>query len=336
MALRYGRMRSKDLLEVRRTASAEGLTMNRRQALTTAAGAVAFGSLPRVAGAADQLRIATSPLDAAAEAYYASDMGFYKDVGIDAAIQQISNGAAIATAVAGNAADIGFSNMISVAAAYKRNVPFTLIAPGSLYIDKDPTSVLMVPKNSPLKTAKDLNGKTLATVGLKTITEYAPRLWMDKNGGDSSSVKFVEMSMPQILEAFASHRVDGGIVAEPFIAQAKNVGRIFSDAYDAVAPRYLIGVWFAMAPWANAHVDLIRRFQQAMTRTAEWANGHTKQSGAILAKYGKFDEDVLKRMLRVVYAPRFNLAEMQPVIELTARYGGIPESFKVDEMIFRS
>jgi NitT/TauT family transport system substrate-binding protein len=310
--------------------------MKRHQAITTVAASLALGSLPRYASAADQLRIATSPLDAAAEAYYGLDMGFFKDAGIDAQIQQIASGAAIASAVAGNAADIGFSNMISVAAAFKRNVPFTLIAPASLYIDKDPTSVLMVPKNSPLKTAKDLNGKTFGTVGLKTITEYAPRLWMDKNGGDSASVKFIELSMPQILEGFATNRIDAGIVAEPFIAQAKNVGRIFSDAYDAIAPRYLIGVWFAMAPWANAHADLVKRFQQAMTRTADWANGHTKQSGEILAKYGKFDEDVLKRMLRVVYSPRFNLAEMQPVIDLTARYGGIPDSFKVEEMIFKA
>lgn len=310
--------------------------MKRHQALTTMAAGFALGSVPRYARAADQLRIATSPLDAAGEAYYAQDMGFFKDAGLDTQIQQINSGAAIAGAVAGNAADIGFSNMISIAAAYKRNVPFTLIAPASLYSDKDPTSVLMVPKSSPLKTAKDLNGKTFGTVGLKTITEYAPRLWMDKNGGDSTTIKFVEMSMPQMLEAFAANRIDAGIIAEPFIAQAKNVGRILADAYDAVAPRYLIGVWFAMAPWASAHTDLVKRFQQAMTRTAQWANGHTKQSGEILAKYGKFDEDVLKRMLRVVYSPRFNVAEMQPVIELAARYGGIPESFKIEDMIFKA
>jgi NitT/TauT family transport system substrate-binding protein len=309
--------------------------MKRHQAIAAMAAGLTLGSLPPPVRAADALRLATSPLDAAGEAYYGLDMGFFKDAGIDAQIQQIASGAAIAAAVAGNAADIGFSNMISVAAAYKRNVPFTLIAPASLYIDKDPTSVLMVPKNSPLKTAKDLNGKTFGTVGLKTITEYAPRLWMDQNGGDSTTVKFIEMSMPQILEGFATNRIDAGIVAEPFIAQAKNVGRIFADAYDAVAPRYLIGVWFAMAPWANAHADLVKRFQQAMTRTADWANGHTKQSGEILAKYGKFDPDILRRMLRVVYSPRFNVAEMQPVIELTARYGGIPESFKVEEMIFK-
>jgi NitT/TauT family transport system substrate-binding protein len=295
----------------------------------------AAAALPSVARAADTVNIATIPLDAGAEVYYAADMGYFRDAGIDAQIQPIPSGAAISAAVAAGAIDIGFSNLISIAAAYKRNIPFTLLAPGSLYTATIPTSVLMVPINSPAKTAKDLNGKTFAVNGLKTITQYVPQLWMDKNGGDSSTIKFVEMTFPTIIEALGANRIDAAIVADPFIAKAKSNARILADAYDAIGSRYIIGCWFSTKQWATAHRDVAARFASTIAKTAAWANAHKPLSGSILAKYAKMDPAVAASMLRVDYAPAFSVAQMQPLIDLAARYGGLPSAFPADELIFK-
>jgi NitT/TauT family transport system substrate-binding protein len=309
--------------------------LNRRNALAGLGAGLAAAAAPRIASANDPLHIASIPLDAGAEAYYAYDMGYFRDAGIDATVDSIPSGAAILAAVAGGAVDVGFANLISIAVAYKHNVPVTLLAPGSLYTASIPTSVLMVPKDSPAKTGRDLNGKTLAVNGLKTITQYAPELWIDKNGGDSTTVKFVEMTFPQIVEALGSNRVDAAIVADPFIAQAKPAARILADAYDAIGSRYIIGCWFSTTQWAAAHPALAGRFAQAIARTAQWANTHKPQSGVILAKYSKMDPAVAATMLRVDYAPRFVKSDMQPVIDLVARYGGLPASFPADELIYK-
>jgi NitT/TauT family transport system substrate-binding protein len=309
--------------------------MDRKTLLAGIGTGLTASVLPGRARAADALHIASIPLDAGAEAYYAYDMGYFRDAGIDAQVDSMASGAAILPAVTSGAIDIGFSNLISIAVAYKHNVPVTLLAPGSLYTASIPTSVLMVPKDSPAKTARDLNGKTLAVNGLKTITQYAPQLWIDKNGGDSTTVKFVEMTFPQIIAALGANRVDAAIVADPFIAQAKPGARILSDAYDAIGSRYIIGCWFSTTQWAAAHADLAKRFAQAIAKTAQWANGHKPQSGDILAKYSKMDPAEAAKMLRVDYAPQFTKAEMQPVIDLVARYGGLPASFPADELIYK-
>jgi NitT/TauT family transport system substrate-binding protein len=319
----------------RRTSGETARMIDRRRFALGAAAGAALAALPRAARAADAVHVATPPLDAGAECYYALDMGFFRDAGIDAQVEGISNGAVIASAVSSGAADVGFANLLSIATAYKRNLPLTVIAPGSLYVASDPTSVLMVPKTSTLKTAADFSGKTLAASGLGTITEYAPRLWLDKNGGDSTSVKFIEMAMPQILPALAAGRIDGAIVAEPFIAPAKAGARVFADAYDALGKRYLIGVYFTTIAWAKAHPDLVARIQATLAKTADWANKNTTQSGEILVKYSKLDPALLRTMLRVQYAPRFNPAEMQPVIDLAAHFNAIPATFPAEELIFK-
>jgi hypothetical protein len=47
------------------------------------------------------------------------------------------------------------------------------------------------------------------------------------------------------------------------------------------------------------------------------------------------DPAVAATMLRVDYAPRFVKAEMQPVIDLAARYGGLTASFPADELVYK-
>ncbi|HEV8020423.1 MAG TPA: ABC transporter substrate-binding protein [Candidatus Lustribacter sp.] len=308
--------------------------MDRRSALAgLGAGLAAASASP--AWANDPLHIATVPIDAGAQAYYALDQGFFRDAGIDAQVDAIASGAAVLAGVASGALDIGFSNLISIAVAYKHNVPVTLLAPASLYLAAVPTSVLMVPANSPAKTARDLNGKTFGANGLKTITQYSAQVWMDKNGGDSSTVKFVEMSFPQIIEALGANRIDAAIVADPFIAQAEPGARVFANAYDAIAPRFIIGCFFTTTSWAAAHADLAKRFAQAIARTAQWANTHQPQSALILAKYGKMDPSAAAKMKRVQYAPRFVISEMQPEIDLAAKYGGLTATFPADELVYK-
>ena len=73
----------------------------------------------------------------------------------------IANTSAIAASVAGGSTDIGFSAILSIATAFKKGVPFTIVAPGNVYDSAAPIAAIVVDKNSPIKTAKDLNGKTI-------------------------------------------------------------------------------------------------------------------------------------------------------------------------------
>jgi ABC-type nitrate/sulfonate/bicarbonate transport system substrate-binding protein len=116
-------------------------------------------------------------------------------------------------AVAGGVVDIDNSTIVSIAQAYQRKIPFTLIAPSGLYSADAPTSVLMVAKDSPLRTASDLNGKTLGASGLRGESpKFAPMAWIDQHGGSSTSLKFVEMTVPEMLSAIPAGRIDGGLI----------------------------------------------------------------------------------------------------------------------------
>jgi NitT/TauT family transport system substrate-binding protein len=282
------------------------------------------------------LKVATIPIDTGAEAFYGLDQGFFKKAGLDVSIERITNGPAIAAAVASGAVDVGFSNLVSLAIAFKRGVPITLIAPAGMYSTKAPTSTCVVAVNSPIKTAKDLNGKVFATNGLKNIGEFGPRAWIDKNGGDSSTVKFVEMPFPDMAGALTQGRIDAAVMAEPTMTESKGQTRFLSNCYDGIGSNYMIGAYFATTAWAGAHPDLVRKFQNAIRDTAQWANKNPAASAVILARESKMNPEIAAKMYRSVYPERLEAGVIQPVIDITAKYGALPASFPATDMMFQS
>ena len=139
------------------------------------------------------LSIATNPIDSGAEVYYADDLGFFAKAGLNVQIQPGQNGAAIAAAVAGNAVDIGYADIGALAKAHTRGIDFSIIAPAALWDSTVPVNAIMVSKTSPVRNAKDLNGKTIAVPGLGTAAAFVVFAWLDANGADSSTVKFIEL-----------------------------------------------------------------------------------------------------------------------------------------------
>lgn len=295
--------------------------------------AVAGASLPGSAQAVATLKIATTPTDIGSEVFYAQDKGFFKANGLDAQIQVISNGAAITSAVMSGALDVAQSNIASLAAAHEAGLDVVIIAPAGQYSSKVPTTALVVAKNSPLKTAKDLNGKTIAGNGLKNITQVGAFAWMDKNGGDTATTKFVEMPFPDMPGALAQGRIDAAVLAEPELSTALAKGdiRVLANCYDGIAKDFMIGAWFTTGTWAKAHPDLVKRFSKAITQTAQWANKNQALSGEMLTKYTKIQ--VAPGMKRTIYAEKLDPALVQPLIDAAATYGITKATFPASAII---
>jgi NitT/TauT family transport system substrate-binding protein len=307
--------------------------MKRSTVLQALAASAAATAIPSRARAADTVRFATIPIDTGAQVYFADAQKMFAKAGLDAHVQSIPNGAAITAAVLGGSVEVGFSNLLSLATAHEKGVPITLIAPAGLYLSKAPTSVLMVPKDSPATDARSLNGKTVAVNGLRNITQLAVQAWIDKNGGDSKTLKFAEMPFTDMPIALAGHRVDAALVAEPSVTEAKSTARIFGKPYDAIAPDFLIAGWFTSKSWAAAHPDLVRKVAAVIRESGVWANKNGAASADVLAGATKLDAATLKTMVRSVYAEKLDPSSIQPLIDLAARYGILKATFPAQDLI---
>ena len=312
--------------------------MNRRSAVrlgTTVATAAVCGWPAALRAQSRTIRIVLAPIDNNALPFFAQEMGFFKRAELDVRIEQMQSGAAMSAAVAGGAADIASSNIAQLAQAHMRQIPFTVVAPAGLYRPDAATTVLMAPLRSPLRSARDLSEKTVAVTGLKSISQYAPMMWIDKNGGDSKTAKFIEVPVQEMADAMAQGRVDTAVVQEPFVAAARGNARIFADVFGAIGSRYLISAYFSTTTWTNANPDLVRRFQSVMRETAIWANANHAKTADILVNTLHVDGALVPKMTRAIFGESLDAAQLQPVIDCASRYGGVT-AFPANELIYKT
>ena len=312
--------------------------MNRAQFTLLTAG-VATGLARRAdAQTAARITLGTIPIDNGAEAFYANDQGFFRKAGLDVDISPMTNGGAIVAAVASGALDIGFTNLFSFVTAYAKGVPITLIAPASLYLSSSPAQALLVRKDSPYKTGKDLNGKIVAVDGLKGITQITAAAWIDQHGGDSSTIHWTEIPLPVMATALAQGRVDaasGVLSFDPLAGTLQGADRVLGYPYDAIASKFLASGFITTKSWAAANPTLVKRFSDAILATARWANRNTAASGEILMKVAKLTPAGLKALnrFRAPYAETFDPAQIDPVIAFSEKYHLLASAFPAREAI---
>jgi NitT/TauT family transport system substrate-binding protein len=297
-------------------------------ALVVVVGAVPARSQP----ALTTVRIASTPIDVGAQVYYAQALGYFKDAGLDVQIQTIDNGAAIAAAVAGGAADIGQSNVVSLAAAHQKGLPFIVIAPAGTYTASSPTTVLVTLADAPIATAKDFEGKTLVTNGILNIAQIGGDAWLDASGANFKAVKWVEIPVNATASALQTHRVDGAMMSEPSLSAALATGgfKVIAQPYTSIGRHWQIGAWFATRSWLTDHPDVAKKFLAVMKKTALWANAHQTESLKLLGDVSKAAYPA--NMHRSVYALSIDPALFQPVIDAAAKYGAITTTFPAKDL----
>jgi ABC-type nitrate/sulfonate/bicarbonate transport system substrate-binding protein len=292
----------------------------------------------RAQNAGQKVRVGVTPTEVYAEAYYAADEGFFQKAGLDADVQTLGSGSAAANAIVGGSLDVGVTTPLLLANAILRNIPFVLIAAGPLSTTKAPQSLICVRSKSAIHTAKDLEGKTVGMIVLKTTQELSLDAWLDKNGAQRSSVKRVEVLFSEMQVALDRGTVDAAIISEPFLSTSIRSGTIRSigDPNVAIAPVYLLGAWFTTRSFAQQNPDLVKHYADVMYSTAKWANTHTAQSALIISKYMKIDPNITRTMNRIEYAETMRLPEMQALLDSSYKYGYLPKPVVAADLVLHS
>lgn len=296
------------------------------------AGALLHGVRPLRAQALTPIRVGVGVVESYSEGSYAQAMGFFKDAGFDADVQILGNGGALTAAVIGGSLDFGTTNGGSMSNAYMHGLPIYCIAPSGLYTSASPTTVLVTEKDSPIQVAKDLNGKRVAVSTLHDLMQAAIMTWIDKGGGDSSTVSFYEVNNANLIPTLTSKRADAAALLEPQLTQQRDNVRIVSAPYDALAKRLLISGWITTQAYYAQNRPTVERFLAVMRRTADWANRNPRATADILSRLTKIPLETVQRMNHNVFGTVNDPALIQPTIDASARYGFLPRSFPASDL----
>jgi NitT/TauT family transport system substrate-binding protein len=286
-------------------------------------GALSSVALPRTAADAENLpvRIAGLTSDSGAEPFYALEGGFFEKAGLNVSMTVFSQSSAqVIAAIVGGAIDVGVVDLIQVGNAHNGGFPLACFAGGSIYSTEEPTTVLCVAKGGKIRTAKDLEGQTVAVNGFGTIQDGSARDWVRKSGADLAKVSFVEIPPSAVAAAIQRGTVAAAMISEPFLSTIGDGVAHLGNAFDACAPHFYINCWVGNRDWLMKNAETARRIKKATYAAAAWSNHHRELTGPILAKYLKADPAVIQRMARIRFGSQLDPKLIQPVLDLAWRY----------------
>jgi NitT/TauT family transport system substrate-binding protein len=265
--------------------------LSRRRFLQTsalAAGALASPFAPFRARAAGPLKPVTLTLDwlyqgPNAGFMLAHEKGYYDDAGLDVAISAGKGSASTAQLVASKATQVGFVDGFVVGNGDSKGMGIKTV--GSIF-RRNPSAIMFF-ADSPIKTPKDLEGKTVAISAGSAVIQQLPAFCKGA-GVDASKVQIINIDPAGIGPALVTGKVDaiGGYVSSyvPTLEiRGKKEVRIFWFA-DAGVVAVSNGI-VVHDDLLKSDPDLVRAFVPATLKGFLYGRQHPDEAVAAVKKY---------------------------------------------------
>lgn len=270
-------------------------------------------------GGTTKVTVGVIPIVDVAPIYLGKQKGFFSSRGIELTLESGQGGAAIVPGVVSGQFQFGFSNVTSLMLAQSNAVPIKAVVNGVNSTGKagEDFGGITVKGDSPMKTAKDLAGKTVAVNTLKNIGDTTVRESVRKAGGDPSTVKFVEIAFAQMPAALAAGQVDAAWVVEPSLSAIKaQGGKVIAWNYVDTAPNLTVAVYFTSVKLKAENPALVTKFVEAMTESLKYADAHPDEVRAILGSYTQISEQVRASLTLPKWPVEINRASLETLLKL--------------------
>lgn len=219
------------------------------------------------------------------------DAGIFKRAGIEVAITWTRGGAETLQAVITDSADLAIANGIGgVIGAISKGAPVRIV---SAQMTGAPDLFWYVKTDSPVKTMKDMNGRTMGYSRPGSSTDMAGHAAAEYFGVKPKMV--ATGGIPGTRTQVMSGQIDAGWSVPHFNYDLLNEGKIRIIARGSDVPTLsgqTIRVNVASLKFLKENRDVAKRFMKAYYDSIEWAYANPDKSAAFYAKFNKVSEKI--------------------------------------------
>jgi NitT/TauT family transport system substrate-binding protein len=282
-----------------------------------------------------EITVGTMLIGDTAPLQLAISRGLFKAEGLTVKTQTINGGAEAIPRLKGGQLDISVGNYVSFfAAAQKGTLKPKIVAECSQAAPK--THTLLVPKNSPIKTLRDLQGKKIGVNTRRNVSTLMVRSAVKPDGIDLDEDKnFVEVPPPNMEAALKSGSVDAVQAIEPYGTQIQEKlgARMLADMDSGTTADFPIAGWATTEEFAAKNPKTIAAFQRAIVK-AQGLAADRKVVQDILPKYARgIDANVASTMSYVAYPTSLNANRLQRVADVMQQFGIVSQKIDVKPLI---
>ena len=281
-----------------------------------------------------EITVGVIPIVDTAPIWLGAEQGFFSDEGLDITVQTTTGGAAAVPGVVSGDYDFAFGNLVSTMVARDQGLDLRYVANGNTTAGTPDFGAVIVPADSPIESPADLAGKTVSVNNLQNIGDTTIRQVVEDDGGDSSTIKFVEVAFPDAEAAVENKQVDAAWILAPFLDSAvANGARVITYNFSAFDPELDIAGYFTTGDSIENNPELVAKFTAAMNKSLEYAQENPDEVRRIVTTYTSMTADQLTEMVLPIFRADFNRSAAEKLGAAALAFGTLESAPDLDVLL---
>src|SRR3954454_22083622 len=247
------------------------------------------------------VRAAYVPVATWLPAWVALDKGIFAKHGLAVTLTPIQN-LSLLPGTVGRQFEFAASTPTDLIKAVAGGLDVVATAGEAIEVKSNPTTQVIVRKDSGIASARELKGKAIAAPTLGAVIHVATLYWLKKNGVDPASIRAVEVPFPNMGDQLKAGNVDAVEALEPFAGALVAAGNVSLGApLLAAADEVLYPFWISDGAWAHANHHVIKAWIFSLTEAKTYMDANPADARAILAKYSPLPPEVVAKVPLPIY-----------------------------------
>jgi NitT/TauT family transport system substrate-binding protein len=284
-----------------------------------------------------QVRVAALPITETAALWGGIKAGIFAKHGLAVEVLPAQGGAQAIPALINGDIDFAIGQPFGPFRADLQDLGVVVIGNyASSYAEGDDINAVVASAKSGITRPAELAGKRVSVNSLGAAGDVTIMAAVEKDGGDPSTIKFVEVAFPDVPAQLEADNIDAAWVPEPFVTQLRSRGDTFIVApYQAVAPGLATLTTIATKAKMDSDAKLIADFSAAMKETLEWAQDSANE--AAVRQAIKDNLQLPEAVADSVKLPRFgwevDRASLESLATLAGKYQVLDRQPNFDRLI---
>ena len=240
------------------------------------------------------VRAAYIPVVTWLPAWVAKEKGFFAAHGLDVTLSVAQNLSTLPGTV-GKQFEFVPSTAPDLLKSVASGLDVVAVAAEVFETEDNPSTYVIVSKESGIAGPKDLAGKIIATPTIGGVIHVSVLYWLKRNGVDPGSVRAVEVPFPNMPDQLRAKRVDAVESLEPFAGALRASGNVsIATPLLSVGKDVLFPFWISQGAWARANLPTIKAWIAALEDAKSFIEKNPGEARKIMAQYTKLPESVVQ------------------------------------------
>jgi len=293
-----------------------------------------------------KVRMGGTPIANGLPVYMAIDKGYFKEAGIDMEYTKFEAPNQLIDALLQNKLDFTFTGSplgIAAVADYKNpgKMKLYMINEGTI---EQPTSALLVPKDSNISSVSDLNGKKLGIFGGSLQWKLLATYLLEKNGLQADKdVTLVELATAAQVSTLAAKQVDALLALEPVttIAQSTNAGKMLQNGAmeKTLSNPLVIGAGIVNTDFAKNHPAETKMIIEIINKAAKEMEQNPSEARKYLKNYTPLTDEVAGKITMPMFEACEEISQneldtMQKFLDIFTTYGAVDGKINANDLLY--